>query len=116
MAYQGEILKKTRFLDLPKRDGRLDAAAKAEIGHGKFRVARIGSSAADDISYADDCGFPHAVINEGAIAGFHVANGAQSLGIPDAVPDRVALPFELLDGVCLGIGFCEKITVTTQDV
>ncbi len=100
---------KTRLLDLAECDGRIDVAPKAEIGHRQFRVLGIVAATADHVRQTYYSGFSHAMVEEHAITGFHVANSTQSLRIPDAIPDGLAIALQLFHGIRLRVRLCQKI-------
>lgn len=109
MPDQRPIVELARFLDLPQGNRRFDSAAESEVGHRQFGVFRVRSPIAHNICNTHDGCITHAVVDENAIPGPHIPNGAQRLGISYAVPHGLPVALKLFQGIRFGVGLGEKI-------
>ena len=50
------------------------------------------------------------MVNKDAITRFHVPNRTKSLRVPDAIPDRLAISFQLFERIRFRIRFRQEIS------
>src|SRR5947209_2067734 len=99
----------SRFFNLAQRRRRLEPREKLQIHYSEFGVLRIGPRLGSDLRQPNDGCIAAAVIHEDAVARPHAGNRPQGLRILDSIPNRLVLPFQLVDGVRIWIGFCQEV-------
>jgi len=91
LADQRPVIEFAGFLDLFEGHWRVDSAAKAKIGDGETRIAWVVAARSCNVGYSYNCRIPHAMVKEHTITGLHFADDAQGLGVPNAIPNRLAI-------------------------
>src|SRR5579884_238528 len=97
------------FLDLTERYRLRKASQKRHIEDPAFAIVGIGTRFRGNTGQTHDGSFTLAMVDQYIIVGVHCLNGTYRLWITDAIPDGYVITLQIVDGVALGVSFCEKV-------